>query len=100
MSLFERIFVLILCHFIGDYVLQIDFLAKTKGTNWYHLFIHSVLYSLPFYLIFGMQYIPLLVGMHFVVDVMKARYHLIGYVTDQVLHFLILVPLYLLPYIN
>lgn len=37
---------LILCHLIGDYVLQIDRIADTKGTNMYHLFVHCALYSL------------------------------------------------------
>ena len=34
----ELVFKLILCHLVGDYVLQIDFIAKTKGQNFYHLF--------------------------------------------------------------
>ena len=53
---------LILCHLLGDYVLQIDFIAKTKGNNFYHLLVHCVLYCLPFYILFGLvwQLIPLL----------------------------------------
>lgn len=30
----EIIYKLIICHLIGDYVLQNDFIAKTKGENW------------------------------------------------------------------
>ena len=36
----HTIILIILCHLIGDYVLQCDFVAQTKGKNWYHLFIH------------------------------------------------------------
>lgn len=41
----ETLFKLVMCHLVGDYVLQIDFIAKTKGENWYHLLV----YCLPFY---------------------------------------------------
>lgn len=53
MIMLENIFLIIMCHLIGDYVLQSDFIAKTKGENWYHLFVHCALYVLPFYLCFG-----------------------------------------------
>lgn len=45
----ETLFKLVMCHLVGDYVLQIDFIAKTKGENWYHLLVHCLLYCLPFY---------------------------------------------------
>lgn len=46
---------LILCHLVGDYVLQCDFIAKTKGSNLYHLFVHCALYCLPFVLLYGID---------------------------------------------
>lgn len=83
----ETIFKLILCHFVGDYVLQIDFIAKSKGTNWWHLIAHCFLYSLPFYLAFGFCWqLGVIIGTHIVVDAMKARWGKINYVTDQLLH--------------
>lgn len=36
----KTIVLIILCHLMGDYVLQCDFIAQTKGKNWYHLFVH------------------------------------------------------------
>lgn len=33
-EIFETVFRLVMCHLAGDYVLQSDFLAKTKGENW------------------------------------------------------------------
>ena len=33
---------LVFCHLIGDYVMQSDFLANTKGKNWYHLIVHCM----------------------------------------------------------
>lgn len=79
---------LIFCHLIGDYFLQSDFLAKTKGENWYHLFVHCVLYCLPFYLAFGLTWqLVFIFVVHVIVDPLKARYNKINYITDQVVHY-------------
>lgn len=53
---------LILCHLIGDYVLQCDFIAKSN---------------------------------HVIIDLLKARYKKIDYKTDQILHYIVLVILWL-----
>lgn len=45
----NKLILLVFCHLVGDYVLQNDFIAKNKGSNWYHLFVHCALYCLPFY---------------------------------------------------
>ena len=77
---------------MGDYVLQTDFLAKTKGDNVWHLFAHSVLYSLPFMIAFGFDWkVPLIIGTHIIIDALKSRYKVINYVTDQVLHLIVFV---------
>ena len=88
----KTVFILLASHFIGDYVLQTDFLAKTKGDNIWHLFIHSVLYSLPVMIAFGFNWkVPFIIGTHIVIDALKARYKVINYVADQVLHLMVLV---------
>lgn len=87
----ETMFRLVLCNLVGDYVLQSDFLAKTKGESWYHLLVHYLLYCLPFYLAFGFVWqLFVLFGVHVVVDTAKARYKKIGYATDQVIHYAVL----------
>jgi hypothetical protein len=92
----SKLLLLIMCHMFGDYVLQNDFIAKTKGENWYHLIVHSVLYSVPF-LIFGLSYsLILLIISHIVIDALKARYNLLDYVKDQILHYIIILILYCL----
>lgn len=84
----ELLFKLILCHLVGDYVLQVDYIAQSKGKNFYHLLVHCLLYCLPFYIAFGFvwQLIPLLV-LHVIIDLLKARYKLIPYWLDQTLHY-------------
>lgn len=87
----KLIITLIFCHLIGDYVLQTDFIVKTKGINWYHLFVHCVLYCLPFFIVYGLTWQLLFVFiMHFVIDPLKARYNKINYVTDQLLHYIVM----------
>lgn len=86
------ILILLMCHCIGDYVLQIDFLAKTKGSNLYHLFVHCILYLVPFAMVFGTDWrLGILFVSHFIIDILKAKYQKINYVTDQILHYAILI---------
>lgn len=88
--MFETILIIILCHLVGDYVLQVDFIAKTKGTNWYHLFVHCALYVLPFYIVFGLTWqLEFIFVAHMIIDPLKARYNKINYVTDQILHYVV-----------
>jgi hypothetical protein len=85
----EILIKIIFCHLVGDYVLQLDFIAQTKGKNWYHLFVHCALYCLPFYVAFGLNWQLLFIFLsHCIVDPLKARYNKINYVTDQVIHYL------------
>lgn len=86
----EKIILLVFCHLIGDYVLQSDFIATTKGTNWYHLFVHSALYLVPFYICFGLVWqIAVIFVAHLIIDPLKARYNKINYWQDQTLHYLV-----------
>ncbi len=87
---------LILCHLIGDYVLQVDFIAKSKGDNYYHMFVHCALYCVPFYFLFGISFKLLFLFItHIVIDLLKARYKKIDYKTDQILHYIVLMILWL-----
>ncbi len=86
----ETLLKIILCHLVGDYVLQSDFIANTKGKNWYHLFVHCALYILPFYLCFGLDWrLVVLFISHIIIDPLKARYGKITYAQDQVLHYIV-----------
>lgn len=85
----------IFCHLVGDYVLQIDFIAKTKDENWYHLFVHCLLYVLPFRIVYGVDWrLVVLFVTHIIVDALKARYKNITYTQDQIMHYIIAFLLY------
>ena len=97
MSVLDVICWSIACHFIGDYVLQSDFIANTKGSNWYHLLVHSILYCIPFAILFKYVGLPnvwfsisILLITHFIIDAGKARYKACSYVEDQLFHFFVI----------
>ena len=93
MMKFETLILMVLCHLLGDYVLQSDYIAVTKGRNYYHLFVHSALYCLPFLLLLQAPYrayIQIFTS-HLLIDNAKARYAEITYVQDQILHYAILI---------
>lgn len=88
---------IVFCHLVGDYVLQTDFIANSKGKNRYHMFVHCMLYILPYYIVFGLSWnIVVLFISHIIIDNMKARYKVISYSTDQILHYIVGFVLYLI----
>jgi hypothetical protein len=70
---------LIVAHLLGDYVLQNHWMAVKKTGSWPIALLHTVLYTVPFLLIFGPSYalIPILVT-HAVID----RYRLARFWVD------------------
>ena len=91
MDALNTLLILIFCHLIGDYVLQNNFLATTKGENWYNLFVHCALYCLSFFIVFGITWQLVYIFItHFIIDSMKARYNKIGYLTDQICHYIVM----------
>jgi len=80
---------IIISHAIGDYVFQSNYLANGKGKDDYLLFIHCVLYVVPFIILFGITWhlAPLFI-IHIIVDRLKARHNKINLLTDQVIHYL------------
>ena len=86
-----KLYALIICHFVGDYVLQSDFIAKTKGSNTWHMIAHAYLYIVPFCFAVGWCWqMYVILFSHYIIDTCKARYNLISYATDQVLHIALL----------
>lgn len=83
--------ILIMCHLVGDYVLQCDYIAKTKGDNQYHLFVHCMLYCLPFMTILEGRQLGLLFFTHIIIDSLKSTLGKITYKQDQILHYIVLV---------
>lgn len=86
----ETILLLIMCHMIGDYVLQTRFIAESKGEFTYHLLVHCVLYTMPFYLCFGFTWhLAIIFISHMIIDPLKARWGKINYFQDQLMHYIV-----------
>lgn len=60
-------------HFLGDFVLQSDMMAKEKSTSCKWLTIHILHYALPFLLVFGWKYTLINSLAHWVVDYFTSR---------------------------
>lgn len=75
----ESLLWMILAHYILDYPLQSDYLAKTKGTDNYSLLAHSTIYGLGMALmfkligVFTIEKAIILVVSHFIIDYMKSH---------------------------
>ena len=86
----ESIVKAVFCHLLGDYVLQIDYIASTKKKNYYHMIVHCILYCVPFAFVFGIDYrLVFIFGCHMFVDELKV-YGLISYAIDQICHYLVI----------
>lgn len=101
MVVISKIYFCLACHAIGDYFLQTDFLATTKGKNFWHMLMHCLLYTIPFAMVFGIDWkILVLFGTHVLIDLLKSSWDLISYPADQILHLFILFAVYILPAIT
>ena len=84
----ENIIKIIMCHAVGDYLFQTDYMAAEKGKDWYILFIHCVCYCVPFAAVFGIDWrLVIMFAVHVVTDALKARYKMISLITDQFIHY-------------
>lgn len=92
--MFTLIFLLVFAHYLMDYPLQGDFLARAKNRAdpiqhipWYHaMTAHAFLHAGAVYLVLGVWWIAALeFAAHFYIDDLKCRGE-ITYSRDQMLH--------------
>ena len=89
-NVFETIVYIILCHCLGDYFFQTEYLAINKAKDNYCLFLHCVTYCTPFILKFGLSWkIYFIFFIHIITDASKAKYDLISLTTDQIIHYVV-----------
>lgn len=60
-------------HFVADFMMQTDNIAKGKSTSNTTLAVHVSLYTLPFLLIFGPGFAAITFASHFVTDYFSSR---------------------------
>lgn len=75
----------LLLHLVGDYITQSDWMAQNKTKSTWAAFVHSIIYSLPFFFIGPLKAVLVIWITHFIIDRFRlARYvvfakNLIGY---------------------
>ena len=86
------------CHFVGDFAFQSTWMSVEKGRSWEINFYHCAMYTGTFVL-FGHASLTasiLLLITHFIVDALKARYHIIKSIwMDQILHIITIIAILL-----
>lgn len=93
----STIYAIAICHSLGDYFLQTNYLATNKSSDRYLLFIHCLLYTAPFSLYFGFDFrIIILLALHYIIDSLKSRYKKFGIVEDQILHYAVAILCYVI----
>ncbi len=65
----------LICHLVGDYVLQTDWMAKNKTSSMFAAVVHSFFYALPFVLITGLSWALLVI---FFTHILIDHYRLAG----------------------
>lgn len=65
----------ILFHFIGDYLLQNDWMAQSKTRSWEPAIIHAGIYTIPFVYVCDGKWIFIILATHYLID----RYRLATY---------------------
>lgn len=68
----------VLMHFIGDYIIQTDWMAQTKTKHWLPAIVHGITYTVPF--VFVTMSLPALLVIavtHIVIDHYRLARHVI-----------------------
>jgi hypothetical protein len=91
----DYILLLLASHFIGDFAFQPLYFVENKGKSWEVNFYHAATYTAAFivfaHISWGAAFVLCL--SHFIIDPLKARYHIIPVNKiwiDQILHFLVI----------
>jgi len=56
MEIFIGIILILIAHFVADFIFQPHFIAVSKSYNIKHLIYHIIIYALAFFIIFGLSW--------------------------------------------
>lgn len=68
----ELIILVLGLHFVGDFILQSDAMAKNKSKSVLWLLFHVTVYGIPLLLI-GWKFAAINIGLHFLTDFLTSR---------------------------
>jgi hypothetical protein len=73
----ETVLGLIMAHFVGDYILQSNWMAQEKTKRWWPAIAHGITYTLPFILVTHSIPALLVIGItHILIDHFRLAKHL------------------------
>jgi len=86
-------------HLLGDFPFQSDWMAREKGKSWEILLYHALVYTATMLVVatiggvtLSLAALTVLFGTHFVIDPLKARWHIIKHIwIDQLLHVAVII---------
>lgn len=73
MVFLDSVLVLIVMHFVCDFVLQTDYMALNKSKSFKVLALHVIVYSIPFCIVFSPLFGVVNGVLHFVTDAISSR---------------------------
>jgi len=65
--------ILLFIHFIGDFVLQSDWMAVSKSSSWKALSVHILVYTIFLVPFFGIKFAVVNGVLHFITDAVTSR---------------------------
>lgn len=69
---------ILLAHFVGDYLLQSDWMAVEKTKRWWPAIVHGVTYGLPFLLVtHSWLALIVIIGTHIIIDRYRLARHIV-----------------------
>lgn len=80
----------LICHLVGDYILQSDWMANEKTKRWLPAVCHALAYGIPFVLLLAATTIPssswiaslaIIIGTHLLIDHYRLARH-VGYIKN------------------
>lgn len=78
MTAIEAVVFGVLCHFVGDYLIQSDWMATEKTKRWWPAAVHAATYTLPFLLLTRSPAALLVIGgTHAVIDRYRLARHIV-----------------------
>lgn len=68
------IYILMALHFVGDFLLQPRYIAKTKSKSVKSLTMHCILYGLPFFVYADVCFVLYVIATHWIVDYVSSKF--------------------------
>jgi hypothetical protein len=77
------IYILMILHFVGDFLLQPRSIARTKSKSIKSLTTHCILYGIPFFVYFNVTFVLYVIMTHWIVDYISSKFTTMFYQANK-----------------